>query len=491
MQILLAVIVVAMFFWYTPTSGDTAAVIAEVNGTRIMETEFSPRYRTALQYMQATQPTFNDEDEKKLQLDVTDALVKEEVLRQYAVRLGLHASPSEVASTIENDPRFARQVTSEDGRLEMVFEEDRFERYKTRMGRSAKAVDAEFETAVLLKKLQWIVMLGMNISEDQLRADYIREERRVNVRYLRVDPNEIKDSMALIDTEVDAWMAENTEAIKEKYDKDFKRSYDLPERVTLGLIRLELVDGGGPGTAEADIVKIVSDIRVELEAGADFAALARKWSEDSTALKGGDMGERRLPTLSSAVRDAIVDLEVGKVSELVKTERDVSLYVLNKRTPARVIPLEEVNRELAEGLIRTERASDVAKDYADRLHAEWSASGEVPGVLLLEHTLDIKSTGPVNASSRQVGGPPPELIAAALKAEKGDVLSEVFVDDSRPDLQPRFVAQVQDLQAANMEIFESRKGEDLEMRLLSERYRLWDRWTADQVAKASVKIAAR
>lgn len=67
--------------------------------------------------------------------------------------------------------------------------------------------------------------------------------------------------------------------------------------------------------------KQAQDIIKQLADGADFAALAKEHSKDpGTAQNGGDLGYQRSDTYVKEFKEAIEKLEVGKISEPVKTK---------------------------------------------------------------------------------------------------------------------------------------------------------------------------
>jgi peptidyl-prolyl cis-trans isomerase C len=65
-----------------------------------------------------------------------------------------------------------------------------------------------------------------------------------------------------------------------------------------------------------------------LEAGADFAALARAESGDASAARGGDLGSVDAADLAEPLRAAAVALAPGQVSPVIETAAG---YVLLKR----------------------------------------------------------------------------------------------------------------------------------------------------------------
>lgn len=64
---------------------------------------------------------------------------------------------------------------------------------------------------------------------------------------------------------------------------------------------------------------LAEQIRAELVEGADFATVARERSEDSSAERGGDLGEVGRGLLMPAYEEAAFQLSPGEVSEVVET----------------------------------------------------------------------------------------------------------------------------------------------------------------------------
>lgn len=65
--------------------------------------------------------------------------------------------------------------------------------------------------------------------------------------------------------------------------------------------------------------ELAKEIKAELDGGADFAELAEEHSVDSTAEKGGDLGSFSAGTWIPEFEDALFELEVNEVSDLVET----------------------------------------------------------------------------------------------------------------------------------------------------------------------------
>lgn len=81
--------------------------------------------------------------------------------------------------------------------------------------------------------------------------------------------------------------------------------------------------------SKADAQKLAEKLRAEATAsGADFAALAKKKSEDSSAERGGDLGEVGRGLFAPAYEAAAFALQPGEVSAVVET--DFGFHVIQR-----------------------------------------------------------------------------------------------------------------------------------------------------------------
>lgn len=123
--------------------------------------------------------------------------------------------------------------------------------------------------------------------------------------------------------------------------RDRKGELTLPERVRLRQILTETLE-----EAEA--------ARAELAAGADFADVARRFSEDPSAPYGGVQGELAREDLPEEFADVIFGLEPGEVSEVLEAAYGFHIFQVTVRLPARAVTFDEAEKVLAEE-VREER----------------------------------------------------------------------------------------------------------------------------------------
>jgi hypothetical protein len=473
MQIVLMIIIVAMFFWYSPTTGDTSRTVVTVNGTQIRDTEYFPKYREA--YARAQQRGMTSDQEEQLQFRVKEELAREEVLRQIATSMGHTASDKDIRTVIQNDYRFFHPDTN-------AFDEEIYKDY--RKSRSVQELEKGFETKVLINKLRWSVVMSADLPEERVREQYVERDTKVDIQYVRVDPSAVQDTIQIDAADLTSWMAENTAAIQDRYDKDFKRFYDFPERVTLDVIRL-IKEAGGP--SDEELRTKLNALRTSATDGEPFVDLAKKWSEDDSAVDGGRLLQRRLPTLTQNERDALAGLVPGGITEVLDTEGSLYFYRLDSRLPAETISLEAASKDISDALIREERASQQATTMANTLLEEWKSTSEMPNEMIGTMGLEMDQTGLLNRQDRKMGGPPADMIEASLAASEGALLEQVFVD-VQSEREVRYVGRVSKLQNADMENYAANKDRLYESVLFQLREAMWQMWVDEQVAGATILV---
>ncbi|MGF1501386.1 MAG: peptidylprolyl isomerase [Paracoccaceae bacterium] len=127
-------------------------------------------------------------------------------------------------------------------------------------------------------------------------------------------------------------------------------------------------------------------LKAELDAGADFADLARENGTDGTRARGGDLGYFTKADMVPEFGEAAFALEVGEISEPVESPFGWHLIQLVDRRNQPVPPLEDVAGEIVEGLSQTARRVIADEAVAD---AEISRPDEVlpPAAILAEELL--------------------------------------------------------------------------------------------------------
>lgn len=118
-------------------------------------------------------------------------------------------------------------------------------------------------------------------------------------------------------------------------------------------------------------------LKAELDAGADFAALASEHGTDGTKSRGGDLDWFARDMMVEAFADAAFAMEVGAYSEPVQTQFGWHLIHLTGKRDRPVPPLDAVRAEIADALT-TEAARAVVAEL--RAAAEIALPEGRPGL---------------------------------------------------------------------------------------------------------------
>ena len=159
--------------------------------------------------------------------------------------------------------------------------------------------------------------------------------------------------------------AEVSDADLEQYYRDNERRLTLPEQVR---VRHILLTWKPMGTRDdrAAIRAQMEPILERARNGEDFAELASKHSDDSTASNGGDTGFFHRGQMVPAFEKVAFSLKPGEISDPVETAFGVHILRVEERKASRLLPLDEV-REQLRNHVRQERMQAAVDEEIIRL----------------------------------------------------------------------------------------------------------------------------
>jgi peptidyl-prolyl cis-trans isomerase D len=395
-------------------------------------------------------------------------------LVQEADRVGIEVSDYEMALLRMSQPAFQ----TSDGK----YSEELYQRALKRMGMKRSEFDKITRQDLALGRLLSLASASVHVPEAQVRRQYELDSARVDLTWVRIPDEDLLDDVDVQPDAVQAFAALNAERIKQAYDADRERLYHQPRKADLSVI-LVRTDIGGEEAAAA-VRPQAERVLQEAQAGADFAELARTWSEDLSAGSGGEMGLLAEDQLDPAVAEAVFAAGPGQLTGLVETARGIQVLRVNQVVDAVDLPLADVQESIARDLIARDGVGAVASAYADRLLAAWKAAGAPPADVMAEQGLESRSTGlfPPSASSVPGLGAEAAVVVAVGAATAPGVLDQVF-----PVAGGRVVAAVSALTPADPSGYDETK-EGVRLRLLArERREFVELWRRDLVARARVE----
>ncbi|RII31216.1 MAG: peptidylprolyl isomerase [Geobacter sp.] len=144
---------------------------------------------------------------------------------------------------------------------------------------------------------------------------------------------------------VEAFLKKKVEADTQVSDADLKKFYEQNK---------DKFKTGDQIRASHILVKTekeAKDILAQIKAGGNFEALAKKYSVDSSAAKGGDLGWFGKGNMVPAFEKAALGLKEGQVSDVVKSDFGYHIIKLTGKRAAGVRPFEEVKEQIKAALM--------------------------------------------------------------------------------------------------------------------------------------------
>lgn len=154
----------------------------------------------------------------------------------------------------------------------------------------------------------------------------------------------------------------------EAYYKEHLDQYTEPAAVKLSEIFIKI---GGRTPAQAE--HLVRQVVEQLKAGADFASLAKQYSDGPSASQGGDLGWFNLdprPELGEAQRKAIEGKQVGQVTDPIQFPDGIRLLRIDDRREKKEKPLTPELRREINMRIAQQRAQPAIQEYIKRLRQD-------------------------------------------------------------------------------------------------------------------------
>jgi parvulin-like peptidyl-prolyl isomerase len=146
----------------------------------------------------------------------------------------------------------------------------------------------------------------------------------------------------------------------ESYYRQHIQEWTANDQVKLSMIKIN------SGTDREKSRKMIQEIREKIVRGADFASLAKVYSEDSTQDKGGDWGWIKRGDLNPEMEQVVFRLPTGKISDIIELNQTYYLMLAEQKKGGVSKPLKEVRNEIEARLLQVERQKD-QQEWLQRL----------------------------------------------------------------------------------------------------------------------------
>lgn len=230
---------------------------------------------------------------------------------------------------------------------------------------------------------QELLKATTRVGPEEVWQTYLFKNDRAKLNYVRFSPSYYQESLVPTEAEVTLWAKAHKAQIDKAFTDQKHRFTGLEKQVRARHILIKVEETASEEekqkakkTAEGILAKAKA-------ANADFAALARTYSQDvGSAKKGGDLGYNPKGRMVAPFDDVQFKLAPGQISELVQTQYGFHIIKVEGSRQGN-IPEAEAKAELALELYREGRASELAKTAAWALYKEVKRGTEMAQALAL------------------------------------------------------------------------------------------------------------
>ena len=239
-----------------------------------------------------------------------------------------------------------------------------------------KLIDDEIGRTLLILKAK---DLGINITKDMLEKQL--KEVKTKFRADAVFGHKLADQGMTLDQykaelETDLYMdqiikkeIESKIKIPENETRDYyeknKNKFASQEKVRASIILLKFNPSQGKA-GEQKALKKFESILDQIRNGADFAAMAKRFSEDSLASKGGDLGFFTKKQMLPAFSNRAFKMKAGEVRDIFRTGHGFHVLKVTDKKPVGASPFEAEKEKIKDFLIQ-KKVSQATRDYIEAL----------------------------------------------------------------------------------------------------------------------------
>ncbi|MEX2481332.1 MAG: SurA N-terminal domain-containing protein [Gammaproteobacteria bacterium] len=365
-------------------SSGRQVIVAEVEGDEILLTEFQDNLqRIRRQAQSALGEAYDDIDwgSAEVKQDALDQVVNERLLTGFIEDAGMRISDLQVARQLQQVPAFQdesgfsralyEQRLPQLGLSQAGFEQDlRDDMAKSQLRAGIAA--SEFVTAAEGREIARLrgqkrdigyAIIPANIyadeveiTDDDIRASFAeneeayREPERVKLEYIELSPAALEESVVV------------TEQLLRAHYEANQANYTAQEERNVNHILIQVSEDAAQEVADAALEK-AEEALARARDGEAFEELAAEISDDvGSRTEGGETGLFPRGVMAPEFEQAAFELEIGEISEPVRTRFGYHIIKLKEVEPGGLQPFAEVRADVE----RSYRAAQAQKALFDQ-----------------------------------------------------------------------------------------------------------------------------
>ena len=383
----LSIVSIGMVITLAPiNTGDTSRaesnVLASIGGSNITTTDL----QRTVQMRFRNSPQMNES--KMIPMvagSLLDEMVLQRALMSQAKKMGIEVSDAELGQTLQSIPWLMQNGSfiGMDRYQDVIYQQT---------GMSVPEFEAELRNKLLQDKIRGVVTDGVEVPPQEVLEEFQHRNARAKIEYVLFDPSQFiktvpvspealeaffkrdpdryklpeqrKVRYVLIDPDHVRGLVKVTDEEARQYYTQHLSDYRISDRVKVAHILFKTA-GKAPAEA-ATIEKKARDVLNQIKGGANFADLAKKYSEDTSASNGGELGWVVRGQTVKEFEDTAFSMKPGQVSDLIKTVYGIHILKLEDKQMAHLQSFGEVKDSILVELEK-QRVADAQEKLADDL----------------------------------------------------------------------------------------------------------------------------
>ena len=445
----LGLVVVAFIWLYIPAFVDAPSagvgptgIVAEIEGRQITAADFRRVYLQQLDQLRASSGgdiTIDLLRQLGIDRQILLQMINEQATLAEASRLGLSVTDAEVRERLLTLPGL------QDVNGQFIGEAGYRQRLRLQ---NPPITPDEFEEglrqSLLIERLQTVLTDWITISDAELEEEYRRRNEKVKLGVVTFWADDYRDEVEASDEDIATLYVQNAgdyevpekrrirflvvdvdsiaealtippDEIENSYNANIDR-YSTPGRVRASHILL------GLGDKDEETVRQQGEaILAQARAGADFADLARQYSEDeATAELGGDLDFFGRGQMVPEFEATAFEMEPGTVSDLVQTVIGFHIIKVVEKVEEVIQPLDEVT-ELITNQLKYDQSRARGTALAQAIAAEVTRPPDLDRAAA-GRGLTVQESGFAAVNEPILGlGLVPALMSVAFQLAEGEV----------------------------------------------------------------------
>jgi peptidyl-prolyl cis-trans isomerase D len=373
-------------------------------------------------------------------------LILQKAMMAEAHRMGFKVTDAELRDELQHGP-FASALFPGGN---FVGEENYQNFVQSNFSMGVQQFEELLKKDLLIRKLRAAVEGGVTVSDQEIAQQYQRENTQVKFDYAVLTMEDLMKQVHPTEAELKTYFDQHKQqyanAIPEKrqaryividtakvwqqvqvtpqelqqYYNSHRDQYRVPEQVNVRHILIKTPAPSPDGKVDEAAVKAAREkadsILKQLQGGANFAELAKKYSEDPGSKDNdGSLGWIQRGQTVPEFEQAAFSLPKGQTSGIVRSTFGFHIIHVDDKQEAHVKPLDEVKSQI-EPLLAADKASARVESLANKVQTQARAAGGLDKAAK-DNGLEVVQTGMFTRTDSLPGmGNAPEFMSAVFSA---------------------------------------------------------------------------